>query len=364
MGQNIVLCCDGTGNEISGNPSNILRLFHTLERTPEQVLYYDGGVGTLIDPMSMTRFRKWMRRKLDAAIGHSLRGNFCNAYRFLAEHYQPGDRIFLFGFSRGAYTVRALAGAIYRFGILRPELSRLAEFAWTSFSDELDNLSREDLFEAAARFKKHFAVEPQSRVHFMGVFDTVSSLGWIWDSRTLLNTDHNPAIDHIRHAMALDECRGNFRIDRFMPKKADQHLSMKEVWFPGVHSDIGGGYPEKESGLSKCALEWMLREAADLGAVVNPQRRSDVLGGAKGMCAPNPLGPIHQSLTGFWRGLEWLPRRAWCRSRKRMVWFPPNRGRSRTYDDPVCLHQSVEARMNAIPDYGRRLRGTAYVVEQ
>jgi uncharacterized protein (DUF2235 family) len=364
MGKNIVICCDGTGNEIAGNPTNILRLFHALERTSGQLLYYDGGVGTLIDPMSMTRLRKWLRRNLDAAIGHSLRGNFCNAYRFLAEHYQPGDRIFLFGFSRGAYTVRALAGAIYRFGILRPELARLAEFAWTSFSDELDDLSRDERFKAAARFKKHFAIEPHSRIHFVGVFDTVSSLGWIWDYRSLPNTDHNPAIDHVRHAMAIDECRACFGVDRFMPKDPAQHQSIKEVWFAGVHSDVGGGYPEKQSGLAKLALEWMLREAEEAGALVSAERRADVLGGDLDYCVPDPNAKVHQSLCGVWHLLEWLPRRAWCRERNRLAFFPPNRGHGRYYGPPVCIHESVQLRLENDPIYGHRIRKMSYTIEK
>jgi len=353
MPKNIVICCDGTGNEVAGHPTNVLRLYHVLARDPNQVTYYDGGVGTLIDPMSLTTFQKWLRRTLDAAIGHSLRANFCKAYRFLASIYLPGDRIFLFGFSRGAYTARALAGAIYRFGVLRPELADLAEYAWSSFSDELRGLSEDERFAAARRFKNHFAVEDETRVWFVGAFDTVSSLGWFWDYRTLPNTAHNPAVDHIRHALAVDECRTCFGANRFRPKDPAQHQSLKEVWFPGVHSDVGGGYPDPESGLAKIALRWMLREAEGLGLRVDPSKKDEMLGATGKYSAPDPLAKLHNSMKGFWKLFELFPRRSWDGAAERMRWRRPNYWRGRSYGDKPYIHESVQSRARHDPQYGK-----------
>jgi uncharacterized protein (DUF2235 family) len=124
-------------------------------------------------------------RKIDMAIGYSLRDNFCKSYRFLVRNYVPGDQVFLFGFSRGAYTVRALAGAIHRQGLVRPELESLAEYAWAAYSNDMHDLDERAMFRADARFAKYFSLDHDIRIHFVGVFDTVSSFGWIWDYRTL-----------------------------------------------------------------------------------------------------------------------------------------------------------------------------------
>lgn len=326
-----------------------------LPRDERQIAYYDGGVGTLIDPTSITRWRKLLRRKLDAGIGHSLRDNFCQAYRFIASTYNSGDRIYLFGFSRGAYTARAIAGAIYRFGILRPELADLAEYAWTSYSDELRDLSENQKFEAAARFKKHFSVEAKTQIHFVGVFDTVSSLGWLWDYRTLPNTAHNPAIDHVRHALAIDERRTCFPANRFFPKDSAQHESLKEVWFAGVHSDVGGGYPDEEAGLAKIALQWMLREAEGLGLIVDAELRDEILGATGKYSKPDPSGSIHKSLTGPWHLFETLPRRAWHGPSDGMAWYAPNLWRSRNRGTAPCVHESVLRRAERHPGYGRSI---------
>src|SRR5688500_17454032 len=113
MPRNIVVCCDGTGNEIASHETNVLRLYRALERDEGQLTFYDPGVGTLADPMALTRWRKFVQRKLDATIGRSLCQNFSDAYRFVSRNYQEGDQIYLFGFSRGAYTARAVAGAIH-----------------------------------------------------------------------------------------------------------------------------------------------------------------------------------------------------------------------------------------------------------
>src|SRR5262245_57442256 len=129
MPKNIVVCCDGTDNEVATDSTNVLRLFRMLERDDRQVAYYDGGVGTLVDPAALSTVRKYFSRRLDAAIGLRVRENVIAAYRFLAQTYQPGDQLYFFGFSRGAYTVRAVAGLIHMLGLVRPELEHLATLA-------------------------------------------------------------------------------------------------------------------------------------------------------------------------------------------------------------------------------------------
>jgi uncharacterized protein (DUF2235 family) len=351
MSKNIVLCCDGTSNDATGDITNVLRLFVSLVCDEGQLCYYDGGVGTLVDPTAITRIRKLIRRKIDLAIGYSLRDNFCKAYRFLARRYEPGDRIFLFGFSRGAYTVRALAGAIHRMGVLREELDSLAEYAWAAYSNDMQDLDERGMFRAEARFAKYFSRSEDTRVHFLGAFDTVSSRGWIWDYRTLPNTAHNPSIAHVCHAVAIDERRACFGANLFRPKKPDQHESFREVWFPGVHADVGGGYPEEESGLAKIALQWMLHEADAKGLRLDKSVAADLLGAKKGYSAPDSQAMLHLSLEGFWRLIEWCPRRTWTVPPGAMRCHGPNLGRERPRpESEPCVHQAALDRMQAQPD--------------
>src|SRR2546425_222066 len=112
MAKNIVICCDGTNNEIVGNQTNVLRLFRMLVHDSSQIASYDAGVGTKADPTAQWPLRRLIRKRLDSAIGESIRANVLEGYRFLMEHWMEEDSIFLFGFSRGAYTVRALAAMI------------------------------------------------------------------------------------------------------------------------------------------------------------------------------------------------------------------------------------------------------------
>src|SRR5690349_16760904 len=129
-GRNIVILCDGTGNEINENISNVLKLYRCLRKTPKtqprQLVYYDPGVGTLSQPGTWNRWRQNFNLVLGLATGYGLDDNVLAAYEFLVNHWQEGDRIYLFGFSRGAYTVRVLAGLIHKIGLIAPEQINLA----------------------------------------------------------------------------------------------------------------------------------------------------------------------------------------------------------------------------------------------
>ncbi len=166
--RNIVVCCDGTDNEVATDSTNVLRLFRMLERDQRQVAYYDGGVGTLIDPAAISVVRKYLSRRLDAAIGLRVRENVIAAYRFLALNYQPGDQIYLFGFSRGAYTVRVVAGMIHFLGLLRPELEHLAPLAWTIYANEALVYPVSKRFAGGNRFNRSFGVTTKPPIHFVG----------------------------------------------------------------------------------------------------------------------------------------------------------------------------------------------------
>lgn len=307
--KNIVVCCDGTGNEISENISNVLKLYRTLRKTgkthPNQVVFYDPGVGTLARPDPWTRFKQDAIAVLGLATGYGLDDNVLAAYGFLIHHYEEGDDIFLFGFSRGAYTVRVLAGLVHRIGLLSPQQRNLAGAALTAYKQvdpsvtPLPTLAEEadasgDAGSPSPATKddraSQFARIVSSRwptIKFMGVWDTVASVIvprsdrlYLPSLQILANTRNNPSVRIFRQAIAIDERRRMFRLDpwddpqtfmsnRFSATNNASPQDIKQVWFCGAHGDVGGGYPEASSGLSKFPLIWMIEEAVVHGLAVD-----------------------------------------------------------------------------------------------
>ncbi len=356
MSKNIVICCDGTNNDFTGDATNVLRLYRSLVRDERQTVYYDPGVGTISDSRHLVTPRNKLRKVLDSAIGHTLRDNWCEAYGFLSRTYQPGDGVYIFGFSRGAFTARAVAGAAHMLGLLRPECENMLPYAWAAYSGDDGAGQAQRLFGDARRFRTLFArPECVSRagaplVHFMGVWDTVGSLGWFWNYLTLPFTSSNPSVGIVRHAVAIDERRAFFRHNLITPSKliggSDQDC--REVWFAGVHSDIGGGYPADDSGLAKVPLEWMFRESEAAGLLVDPERKAACFAGSA-ESGPDPFGTLHTSLTPMWWPLEFFPRRAFNSKSGRKKWRLPNLWKRRTLPEgrAVLVHRSVETRRAA-----------------
>lgn len=129
MPKNIVICCDGTGNEFGNANSNVVKLFSTLTLDPKtQVAYYDPGIGTMGANNALTGFTKWITKTLGLAFGYGLLDNVGDAYRFLMQNWEPGDKLYLFGFSRGAFTVRVLASVLYLFGLLPRDNQQLTPY--------------------------------------------------------------------------------------------------------------------------------------------------------------------------------------------------------------------------------------------
>ena len=345
MPKNIVLCCDGTNSDVTGNSTNVLRLFRSLERSESQLAYYDAGVGTISDPTQLTNWGRLISRSIDSAIGHSVRDNVCRAYRFLVENYRPQDRIFLFGFSRGAYTIRALAGMIHFLGLLRPELRDLDRLGWKIYADDIGELETGKRFEAGNRFKRSFSRADEVVLHFVGAWDTVSAFGWFWQLRTVPFTASNRSICHIRHALSIDERRAAFQPNRFRPQDPSQHSSFREVWFAGTHSDIGGGYGDDQDGLAGVTLQWMIREAESQGCLFVPAQVENF---RQRLSRQSPSDwTIHESIRKFWHLLEFLPRRQWDHQYKPegMRWFLPNLYRSRRIPEKAEVHLSAVERM-------------------
>jgi uncharacterized protein (DUF2235 family) len=354
MGKNIVICCDGTKNDVTTDSTNVLRFFRSLVRKDEQIAYYDCGVGTISDPTKLTRIGRYLNSGIDMAIGHSVRDNVCRAYRFLCQCYSPGDKIYLIGFSRGAYTVRALAGMIHMLGILRRELQELDRLAWSVYSDDRGILSTSARFGSANRFKNSFSIGEDSRIEFVGVWDTVNACGWIWDPFMVPYTSNNSSINHIRHALSIDERRALFQPNLFRPKNEDQHKSFKQIWFAGSHGDVGGGYPERESGLAKVSLEWMYNEANACGCLLDRNQTAHFLGQVKAgeNAKPDILDKSHESTKGLlYNLLEFVPRKHWNSGTQKLGWHIPNFYRRRAIQEQSQFHLSVKDKLEKDSDY-------------
>jgi uncharacterized protein (DUF2235 family) len=374
VSKNIVICCDGTGNEVEGNLSNVLKLFRIAQKNEHQRVYYNPGIGTIGSHDAWMRLKQNTKAVFGLATGYGLDDDILGAYRFIAEQFEDGDAIFLFGFSRGAYTVRALAGFIHMVGLLPPDQLNIAGYALTAYkrASEHNDLSIAWNFSQIAGGRR-------ATIKFVGAWDTVASVLVPRRDRiipTLLMlpyTRANPSVEVFRHAMAIDERRRMFRLNRwatpqpFVANRFDTSApprtqDIKQVWFAGVHADVGGGYPETESGLSKFPLAWMIDEAVTHGLKVNIAMKNHLVlgrpreGGRNAYVAPDAQGPLHDSLTPAWKILEWLPKSAKWKEweRRELLGFYIPDGEPRVFADPSIkprIHQSVVNRKAQTPDY-------------
>jgi len=294
------------------------------------------------------------------------------AYKFLIENWQEGDRVYLFGFSRGAWTARVLAGFIHLIGLLHPEQLNMCDSALGTYKRAAQD---KDLAIAW-----HFARVLRTRrilIEFIGVWDTVASVFvprkdrfWIPTFETLPYTRKNPSVARFRHALAIDERRRMFRVavwdkgqtykpNPFSPK-LNRPQDIKQMWFAGVHSDVGGGYPEADSALSKFPLIWMVEEAASAGLEIQPRMMRHLAWGEAAdedsehqYVPPSPTGKIHKSLTWGWKIFEIFPKRASRHESKRAsllgLYLPW--GEPRLIPEGALIHPSVVARMNEMPEY-------------
>jgi uncharacterized protein (DUF2235 family) len=318
MSKKLVLCCDGTSNQPATDLTNVAKLYFTLQSgDAPQATYYHPGLGTMEPPGALSWWDKTWTTKLGLAAGWGIQNDIRDAYIFLMNNYEPGDDVFMFGFSRGAYTVRALTGLLHMYGLIRPGNEPLVPyvvrmmFAINKATKRNDENTVKEVFHLANRFKSTFSHACQP--HFVGLWDTVSSVGWFAHPTKLPYTANNPDIAIARHAIAIDERRAFFPPNLWRP--STEGLSgprdLKQVWFPGSHSDVGGGYPEgPESAQSKYALEWMLNEAGSAGLLIDKTRASEILG-----LTPNTRYQkasvqyaVHESLTPAWWATEFLPK--------------------------------------------------------
>jgi uncharacterized protein (DUF2235 family) len=346
MAKNIIICCDGTGNGFD-NPetdSNVVKLYNTLHIGPEQIAYYHPGVGTLGSPNANGRLAKWWSQMRGLAFGKGLLDNVGDAYRYLMDTYETGDHIYLFGFSRGSYTARAVGGLLHVFGLLEPGNEQLIPYILRLYSDMTKQAGgQQQTFPPEDAFKYAFSREVE--VYFFGLWDTVSSYGWINSPIDLPFNGQNPVLRIGRHAVSIHEDRCCYQDNLWgqpLPVTPTQPAQdIRQVWFAGVHSDIGGSYNETEAGLSKITFEWLLVEAVSKGLLVDSARAQIVLGQTTPpvflpkYVPPDPKGLLHHSLRGAWWLLEYFPRKKggrWCLPRGKWV---------REIPESSFVHQTV-----------------------
>ncbi|MER8657283.1 DUF2235 domain-containing protein [Mesorhizobium sp. M0847] len=349
MGRNIVICCDGTGNDVEADESNVLRLERMLVRDDDQVTYYDPGVGTQGAPTLDFISRQELLRVLGMGLGMGAFDRIGSSYRFLMRTYRPDDRIYIFGFSRGAYVARALAGLVAKMGVLEASRENLVPYAMKLYAAPANAPIVAPFCDTFATYRPEIA--------FLGLWDTVKSV-YQFDPRraaftsvSLPLTFDNSRVRVIRHAIALDERRRFYRTNLWIGhSQYTNDQDVRQVWFPGVHSDVGGSYPDAEGGLSKIALEWMVREARHAGVRIDQLVYDLVvpLRPVGPVSSPDHTAMLHNSLTGVWRLFEW--------------WPPFPRGKRRFVPEGAFIHRSVANRIREVHGYRPYLpRGHVFV---
>lgn len=282
MKRRLILCLDGTWNTYKDH-TNLSRLHALVPNVPggaddevEQFKYYDEGVGT----GSFDRIR-------GGALGIGLDKNIRQAYAWLIGNYRKDDELFIFGFSRGAYTARSLTGLISRCGIAdlsrvkgQTDVEKIAQRAYAMYRPS--SLGLDEAKAQAARFRSDES--HAARINFLGVWDTVGALGvpGLKIAEKFHNTELCADVDYAYHAMAIDEHRKSYEV---VPWSANPgNAKMEQRWFAGAHANIGGGYDDDL--LPDLSLKWMLQKACDCGLYLG--KRKDV------QITPDDLLPLDQ----------------------------------------------------------------------
>lgn len=289
----LVIFCDGTWNkpdcEEDGvpTPSNVVRsAIHIAKYDGDipQVIFYDLGVGC----------GNWFDRIVGGAFGDGLEENIHDAYRFLIANYSLGDEIYLFGFSRGAFTARSIGGMVRKCGILRRNASHMYIEATRFYRNEFAPGSPQ-----ATAFRRQYSIagEADIDIRFVGVWDTVGSLGipkdgGVAEQYKFHDTELSGCVRNAFHAVAIDEQRRPFQpaLWSYKPKPGQ---TVQQMWFAGVHSDVGGGYASEQAAL--IPLQWILEKAAETGLKLDEEAQ------AAYPMPQNPTAPLHESRKGIYK---------------------------------------------------------------
>jgi uncharacterized protein (DUF2235 family) len=348
MGKNVVLCLDGTNNKVrAAANTNVVRMFDLLNLSDpaKQVAYYQPGVGTFSSAAAWTPPARTLSRYLGLAFGAGLRQNLGDAYRYLMAVHEPGDQIFIFGFSRGAYTARALTGMLEVFGLLRRGSENLIPYAVAEYArQDKHGDDQKKYWDVLREYARVFGRDIGGRkdhlvVHFLGIWDTVKAAGNLTRQLRWPYTVHLPHVEVIRHAIAVDEKRRPYA-PYPVGGPLDEHLihtsqDLQQVWFAGVHSDVGGMF-EAGAHLSDIPLKWMAQNAVKAGLIVRDRAYADV----QQVSEVDATGSIHKM------GVAWV---LLGRNRRRVP-------------QGASVHASVANRVRVDPSYAKRIpRDAVYV---
>jgi uncharacterized protein (DUF2235 family) len=314
MSRRLVVCCDGTWNtpdQVNGGvraPTNVAKIALGVARKGrdggDQLLHYEPGVGT-------RRFERFS----GGTFGYGLSRNVRDCYRFLVDNYEAGDELYFFGFSRGAYTARSTVGLIHNCGILRRGQRDRVDEAYALYRSR--SKRNEPKAIEAQIFRRMYSHEDMP-IELVGVWDTVGALGIPIDGirvpfmdrywgfhDTKLSTQVRAAYQ----ALAIDERRGPFTPtlwDKQVDKAEAAKQTLEQVWFAGVHCDVGGGY--KDAALSEIPLLWMVERAERRGLTFKPDHfrvgataQDEAARCVGAQLEPDALGEIHESRKGFYR---------------------------------------------------------------
>jgi hypothetical protein len=287
----LVVCFDGTWNKADsvGTETNVALLARSIHATTDtggvlQCVLYLRGVGT--SGLDITQ-------KIDGATGLGIDDNIRSGYMFLAQNYVAGDEIFLFGFSRGAFTARSLVGLLGSVGLLKRQSLDLLGYAWNFYRE------RDKAGKSFAETQPHAQLQDGVDVTFLGVWDTVGALGIpgpLFDTINHQNygfydTGLCPIVRTARHALAIDEHRSNF-VPTLWTGDVPPNCDVEQVWFAGAHADVGGGYYDR--ALADIPLVWMAQEAEKAGLSLDwgPCCLPDP-------ASTDPLAPRHDSSSGL-----------------------------------------------------------------
>lgn len=310
MPKNIIICFDGTGNDFSDYLTNVAKIAGMAKYSEKQRVFYSLGVGT----------NHWFRQSLGnmfinlfgKMFGYGMIDNLIAAYTFLMENYEQGDLIFGFGFSRGAEEIREFFSLLAEIGLLYKGNEHLIPYVARLYIKKKDKESLEAIKNSLCQ---------ECSPYFLGVWDTVDSRGKLYKKLYPIDANIHKDLKYAYQALAIDEKRFMFQPVPFnWPPNVTANTTMEQVWFPGVHSDIGGGNPNQ--GLSDISLLWMLSKAVPCGLVLED-------GWSNGI-KPNIFTPICESYKGLWK-----------------IWSPFHR----PIPDGATLHISVIRKMKYAKDY-------------
>ncbi len=326
MAKSIVLCADGTWDTphtptTSDLNTNVRTIYLALANDDSQLKYYDSGVGTDGTPLD---------HLTGGALGDGLFQKIRECYAFLYNVYDAGDKIFIIGFSRGAFTARSVAGLIAEFGVPTVNLDNQTATNIFAAYRQTNTEQRQQLKD---QLTTQYGLKPVT-VEMVGVWDTVGALGVpgvIFNPLNqklygFLDTSIHPCITHGFHAVSIDEERAEFKPTLWTQPDGSplaNDSQVEQVWFPGVHCDVGGSYPEAD--LSNITLSWMMQKAKSLGLVFTAAAEAQYLH----PLASDAVGPIHQS----WKLIPWgLPEH-------------------RQIPAVATMANTVQDRLNAVADY-------------